>query len=476
MPAKIYPFYVNNSPTLTKSRLPVYNKHSKEILAEVSLADEALIQEAIAGAFEARKKMASLAAYERREILLHCVSGLKARKAVFSEALCMEAGKLLSEAELEVARCIHTFEIAAEEAVRIYGEVLPLDIVERGKGFEGFWKRFPVGVCTFITPFNFPLNLAAHKVAPAIAAGCPFILKPAPLTPLTSLMMGEILAETALPPGGFSIVPCENAVASALVEDSRINQLSFTGSAAVGFSLKAKAVNKKVTLELGGNAACIVEKDADLEYAAERITVGAFFQAGQSCISVQRIMIHADIYESFKQKLVERAKKLKTGDPKDLNTTLGPLISEQAAMRVEEWVESAAKTGAKILCGGKRQGAFFEATLLEDVPLTHALNCEEVFGPVAILIPYQNFDEALALVNDSAYGLQAGVFSNDLNKTLKAWHELEVGGIIVNEIPSWRMDNMPYGGVKKSGIGREGVRFALEEFTEIRLLCIRNQS
>jgi acyl-CoA reductase-like NAD-dependent aldehyde dehydrogenase len=336
------------------------------------------------------------------------------------------------------------------------------------------WKRVPVGPCAFITPFNFPLNLAAHKIAPALAAGCPFVLKPASWTPVGALLIGEILAETNLPEGAFAILPCRSQDVAALVTDDRIKLLSFTGSPEVGWALKARAGKKRVLLELGGNAAVVVDEDADLDDAVQRIVFGAFYQSGQSCISVQRILGHASIYEALRDKLVEATRKLVVGDPKDELTFIGPVISEEDARRLEEWVRSAVAHGGRLLCGGNRRGALFEATLLEDVPKTENLCADEAFGPVAVLSRFTDFDAALAAVNDSIYGLQAGVFTRDLYKAMRAWDRLEVGGVLIGEVPSWRVDHMPYGGVKDSGLGREGIRFAMEEMTEIRLLVVRN--
>ena len=353
------------------------------------------------------------------------------------------------------------------------GEVQPLDISPRARGYQGMWKRVPIGPCSFISPFNFPLNLAAHKVAPAIAVGCPFVMKPASRTPLGAIIMGEVLAETNLPKGAFSILPASRDGADLFTEDDRLKLLSFTGSPGVGWELKAKAGRKKIVLELGGNAAVIVDSDADLDDAVERIIFGAFYQSGQSCIGVQRIIIHADIYDELRDRLCERTSKLVAGDPKDRDTFIGPMISESEARRLDNWIREAVDGGATLLCGGKREGAMLEATLLENVDRSATVVREEAFGPVAILSKFSRFDEALEEVNDSKFGLQAGIFTRDLFKMFDAWDRLDVGGIVVNDVPSYRVDNMPYGGVKDSGLGREGVRFAMEDMTEIRNLVIR---
>jgi acyl-CoA reductase-like NAD-dependent aldehyde dehydrogenase len=387
--------------------------------------------------------------------------------------LQIEGGKAVQHARGEVARLIDTFRVAAEEAVRIGGEVLPLDLSAAAADYRGMWRRVPIGPCSFICPFNFPLNLAAHKIAPAIAAGCPFVLKPAPRTPLGALFLGSLLAETDLPDGAFSIVPCSIPDAAPLVEDDRIKLLSFTGSQRVGWDLKRRAGRKKVVLELGGNAACVVDEDADLDDAVARITIGSFHHAGQSCIGVQRVLVHEAIYDDFRDRLVAAARALPTGDPRDPETFLGPMIDEREAIRVEAWIEEAVTAGARVLCGGERRGALVTATVMEAVPKDQRVWCREVFGPVVVLRPFATFDEALAEVNDSDYGLQAGVFTRDIYKAHQAWDELEVGGVIIGDIPSWRVDHMPYGGVKESGFGREGLRYAIEDMTEIRLLVLR---
>jgi len=353
------------------------------------------------------------------------------------------------------------------------GETLPLDISPRAKGYRGMTQRVPIGPCAFISPFNFPLNLAAHKVAPAIAAGCPFVLKPASMTPIGALVIGEILAETDLPKGAFSILPCRRDSADMLTEDDRLKLLSFTGSPEVGWALKARAGKKPVVLELGGNAACVVDNDWDLDDAVARVIIGAFYQSGQSCIGVQRLYVHSDVYDTFKEKLLTKTKALKSGDPKDPETFIGPMISEGEAERLHGWIKDALDRGATLLCGGERDGNMLQASLLENVPADCELSAEEAFGPVAILEPFDDYDAVLKKVNDSRYGLQAGIFTRDLYKAQKAWDELEVGGVVIGDVPSWRVDHMPYGGVKDSGIGREGIRYALEDMTELRLMVVR---
>jgi len=470
---KTYPCYVGNQAVAPNHDLEVTDKFTGEVATRVPLVDPETIDRAIGLATAAARPMRELAAYERQAVLEHCVRRFRERAEELAMALCIEAGKPIKDSRGEAARLIDTFRVAAEESTRIYGEVIPLDISARARGYRGQWQRFPIGPCSFISPFNFPLNLAAHKVAPAIAAGCPFVLKPASLTPVGALIIGEVLAETDLPPGAFSILPARRDGAGLFTTDERLKLLSFTGSPEVGWELKAQAGKKKVVLELGGNAAVIVDADADLDDAVDRIIVGAFYQSGQSCIGVQRILVHEDVRDAFREKLVAATKALRMGDPKHEQTFIGPMISEKEATRLEGWIQQGVAAGGKLLCGGGRKGALLEATLLEDVPKDQTVVCKEAFGPVAILSGFRDFDAALAEVNDSAFGLQAGVFTRDLYRAQRAFEELEVGGVVIGDVPSWRVDHMPYGGVKDSGLGREGIRFAIEDMTEIRLMVVR---
>jgi acyl-CoA reductase-like NAD-dependent aldehyde dehydrogenase len=469
----VYPLYLANEAKQPNADLEVTDKYSGKLAFRCAQADAATIDAGIAAAADAAGPMARMASFERQAVLQHCVERFQERFDELAFALCVEAGKPIKDSEGEVTRLIDTFRIAAEESVRMTGEVQPLDISERARGYQGLWKRVPIGPCSFISPFNFPLNLAAHKVAPAIAVGCPFVMKPASRTPLGALIIGEVLAETDLPKGAFSILPAHREGADLFTTDERLKLLSFTGSPAVGWDLKAKAGKKKVVLELGGNAAVIVDKDADLDDAVERIVFGAFYQSGQSCIGVQRIIVHSDIYDALKKRLVRKTKTLVAGNPHDRETFIGPMIDVKEAQRLDNWIREAVKGGATLLCGGKRDGAMLEATLMEDVDRSATLYREEAFGPVAILSRFTDFEAALDEVNDSRFGLQAGIFTRDLFRSLDAWDRLEVGGIVVNDVPSYRVDNMPYGGVKDSGLGREGVRFAMEDMTEIRNLVIR---
>jgi len=471
-----YPYYLANEPRMPNTDLPVLDKYTGEIATRVAVADVVAIDEAIGAAEAATAPMRELKAYERQAVLDHCVRRFRDRAEELAMALCVEAGKPINDARGEVSRLIDTFRVASEESTRILGEVLPMDISPRARDYSAMWKRVPIGPCSFISPFNFPLNLAAHKIAPALAVGCPFVLKPASLTPVGALIIGEILAETALPEGAFSILPCSRDGADLFTTDPRLRLLSFTGSPAVGWDLKARAGKKPVILELGGNAACIVDEDADLDDAVARIIVGAFYQSGQSCISVQRVIVHRSIYEPFREKLVAATRDLTMGDPKDPETFIGPMISEGEASRLDGWIQSAVRAGATLLCGGRRRGTMLEATLLEDVPRNEDVVCQEAFGPVAVLSRFSDFDEALEEVNQSAFGLQAGVFTRDLYRAHRAWNLLEVGGVVIGDVPSWRADHMPYGGVKDSGLGREGIRWAIEDMTETRLLVIRTPS
>ena len=471
----VYPLYLNNVAAQPNADLAVTDKFTGEVAFHVALATPDVIEAAIAGAVRAAAPMAKMASYERQAVLGHCVVRFRERYDELAYALCVEAGKPIADAEGEVTRLIDTFRIAAEEATRNYGEVQPLDISARAKGYMGMWKRVPLGPCSFIAPFNVPLNLAAHKIAPAIAMGCPFVMKPASLTPLGAIIMGEILAETELPPGAFSILPASRDGADLFTTDPRLKFLSFTGSPAVCWDLKARAGKKKVVLELGGNAAVIVDADADLDHALARIIFGAFYQSGQSCIGVQRIIIHDSIYDRFRDMLVARAKTLKSGDPKVRDTFIGPMISAKEAARLKGWIDAAVAGGATLLCGGGCTGNMLEATLLEGVDRSADAWREEAFGPLAILSRFTDWQAALDEVNDSKFGLQAGIFTRDIHKVLDAWDELDVGGIVVNDVSSYRVDNMPYGGVKDSGLGREGIRFAMEDMSEIRNLVIRRK-
>ena len=427
---------------------------------------------AIAAAVKAFGTTRRLPAFERQRVLRRVAEGITKRKEEFSRTLCQEAGKPIKAARTEVERAIFTFTVAAEESTRIYGEYLPLDWQEYTAGRWGIVKRFPLGPIAGITPFNFPLNLVVHKVAPAIAAGCPMVLKPAPETPLSSLLMAEVVQQAGWPDGALNVIPLSNEDAGLLVSDDRIKMISFTGSAAVGWQLKKNSGKKKVILELGGNAGVIIHSDADLEYAAERCVAGGFGYAGQTCISVQRILVQQSVYGKFTDLFLAGVKTLRTGDPLDESTDVGPVIRESDAQRAIDWIHEAVRGGARVLCGGNRKGSIVEPTVLTGTKPDMKVNCQEIFGPVVTVEPYGEFDEALRQINSSAYGLQAGIFTRDAKLMFQAFEELEVGGLLAGDVPTFRIDHMPYGGVKDSGIGREGLRYAIEEMTEPKLMVM----
>ena len=471
-----YPLYLaNKAHEGADDALEVVNKYNQETVAEVARADSELLEQAIQKGLEAVPAMQALKPYQKQRILLDCVAKFTERFDEFTEALIAEGGKPEAAAKAEVKRLIATFQFAADAVTTVpEGEVLPLDATEASAGYRGFSKRVPIGLCGFISPFNFPLNLVAHKIAPAIAAGCPFILKPASYTPIGALMIADVLAETDLPEGAFSILPMSSKVADVLVTDERIKLLSFTGSDKVGWDMKARAGKKKVVLELGGNAAVMIEPDADLEKALPRVITGGYSQAGQVCISVQRVLIHKDIYQSVKDKLVALAKEVKSGDPSQADVVIGPMIDKGELERIQQWIDEAVEEGATLLCGGKVDGLVMNATILENVSHESKLYKDEAFGPVMILEAYDDFDKGIELANDSRFGLQVGVYSSSINKAMQAWDHIEAGGVIINDVPTFRVDNMPYGGVKDSGFGREGVKYAIEDMTEIRLMVVKD--
>jgi acyl-CoA reductase-like NAD-dependent aldehyde dehydrogenase len=452
--------------------LDVRSPFDGQTVARVIAAGRAHAEEAIAGAVQAFAVTRKLPAFERQKVLERISAAIAARGEEFARMMALEAGKPIRTARGEVARAVFTFKVAAEESTRIYGEYLPLDASDNAKGRWGIVRRFPLGPISAITPFNFPLNLVAHKIAPAIAAGCAMVLKPAPQTPVCALMLARIVHDAGWPAGALSVLPLSNEDAAPLIEDERIKMLTFTGSTAAGWALKQRAGKKRVTLELGGNAAVVVHSDADLEYAADRCVNVGFGYSGQSCISAQRILVHEPVYEAFLHMCLERVRRLKSGDPLDESTDIGPLIREADAARAQSWVEDAVAGGARLVFGGARQGSMMQPTLLTGTQSHMKVNCQEVFAPVKTVEPYGNFEEALRRVNDSPYGLQAGVFSRDLGLIFRAFEEIETGGVMANEVPTFRADQMPYGGVKDSGTGREGLRYSIEEMTERKLLMI----
>ncbi|MBI5886275.1 MAG: aldehyde dehydrogenase family protein [Deltaproteobacteria bacterium] len=457
----------------TAQTLTVKSPYDGATVGTTYIAGKVELEEALASAQAAFETLKGFPAYQRASVIQKVVDGLKAREDEIARIIALEAGKPIKDARGEVRRATNTFQIALEEAKRMEGGVIPLDIYPGSEGRLGIVRRFPIGVVLGISPFNFPLNLVAHKVAPAMACGNSIILKPAAKTPLSALLLGEIITGAGWPAGGVNVVICSNADAEGLLDDPRIKKLTFTGSAAVGWRLKAKSGARKVTLELGGNAGVIVHSDADVRQAAQRCVLGAFSYAGQICISVQRIYVHRPVFEEFKAAFLEGSAALKQGNPLDEATDIGPMIEEAAAVRTEEWVKEAVSQGATLLAGGKRKGAFMEPTVLTNTRPSMKVCGEEVFAPVASLEPYETFEEAVSEVNGGLYGLQAGVFTRDMGRILQAFERLEVGGVIANDIPTYRVDNMPYGGVKMSGFGREGVRYAIEEMTEMRLLALK---
>lgn len=431
------------------------------------------LEQAIRAAVAAFAQTRRLAGHRRAAILRSVAEAIARRSEELARTIALEAGKPIRQARVEVARSSTTFATAAEEATRFRDELLHMDAVPGGEGRTGLVRRFPAGPVAAITPFNFPLNLVAHKLAPAIAAGCPVVLKPAPQTPISALLLAEIIAETEWPAGALSVLPLETADAAALVEDERFAVLSFTGSPTVGWPMKARAGRKRVTLELGGNAGVIVHADADIGQAAERCVVGGFSYAGQSCISVQRIFVHAPVYQQFLEALVPRVRALRVGHPLDEASDLSSLIRASDGERVRGWLEEARAAGAECLLGGQVSGALVQPTVVVGAGLQLKVNQLEVFAPLVTVQPYQEFEQALAAVNDSSYGLQAGLFTHDVGRIFRAFEALEVGGLIVGDVPTWRLDPMPYGGVKQSGFGREGLRYAIEELTEPRLLVLK---
>jgi acyl-CoA reductase-like NAD-dependent aldehyde dehydrogenase len=439
------------------------------------LASAAEMDEAVASSAAAADACRRMPAYERAACLRRVADALESRRAEFADLLAREAGKPIGQARLELDRAVFVLRDGAEEATRIGGELIPLDVLPAGKGRLGLTRRFPLAPVAAITPFNFPVLLAAHKIAPAMACGATVTLKPPPQDPLTTLLLGELVAASGYPAGGVNVVPCELDVAQRLVQDPRIRMITFTGSARAGWAIRAAAGTRRVALELGGNAGVVVEPDADLARAVERCALGGYAYAGQSCISVQRILVHRDVYRGFVDRFAARVAALKVGDPLDPATEVGPMIAEDAAARAESWVVAAVKDGAEVVTGGTRRGTLFQPTVLTGTSAGQQVNCEEVFAPVTTVSPYDDFDEALARVNDTPYGLQAGVFTRDVAKLMRAWDRLDVGGVMGNDIPSFRVDRMPYGGARASGMGREGVRWAIEEMTELRLLTLPSE-
>jgi acyl-CoA reductase-like NAD-dependent aldehyde dehydrogenase len=465
-------FFVDGKWIEEGEQVEIRAPYDQTVIAQVFQGTRKHAEAAIAAAVKAFGTTRRLPAFERQRVLRRVAQTILERKDEFSRTLAQEAGKPIKAARTEVDRAIFTFNVAAEESTRIYGEYLPLDWQESTAGRWGIVRRFPLGPIAGITPFNFPLNLVVHKVAPAIAAGCPIVLKPAPQTPLSALLLAEAVQQAGWPDGGLNVLPLSNEDAGLLVTDERIKLISFTGSAPVGWAIKRNAGKKKVVLELGGNAGVIVHSDADLSYAADRCIAGGFGYAGQTCISVQRILVHRSVYGKFTELLLAGVNNLRVGDPLEETTDLGPLIRESDAVRAADWVHDSVRGGARLLAGGSRRGSLLEPTLLTGTKADMKVNCQEIFAPVVTVEPYDEFSSALKQVNNSAYGLQAGLFTRDAKLIFEAYEELEVGGLIAGDIPSFRIDHMPYGGIKDSGLGREGLRYAIEEMTEPKLLVM----
>jgi len=471
-PVATHGFFVDGRWQQDGDLVDIRAPYDGSLIARITQGRREHAEAAIAAAVKAFGTTRRLPAFERQRVLRQISAFMTERKEEFARTLAQEAGKPIKAARIEVDRAIFTFNVAAEESTRIYGEYLPLDWQEFTAGRWGIVRRFPIGPVAGITPFNFPINLVAHKVAPAIAAGCPMVLKPAPQTPLCSLLLAECVQQAGWPDGGLNVLPLSNDDAGLLVTDDRIKLISFTGSVPVGWDIKRRAGKKKVVLELGGNAAVIVHSDADLEYAVSRCLTGGFAYAGQTCISVQRILVEHSVYGKFTDLLVEGVNQLKSGDPLDESTDVGPLIRESDAIRTISWIEEAVRAGARLLCGGRRHKLVIEPTVLTGTRPDMKVNCQEVFGPVVTVEPYTTFDQALRQVNNSVYGMQAGIFTRDAKLLFQAYEELEVGAVIAGDVPSFRIDHMPYGGVKDSGHGREGLRYAIEEMTEPKLLVM----
>ena len=474
--SKIYKTLIGGKWKAGTKLLEVTNKYTGEAIGSVPLTDKETFEEAIKSAQGGFSFISEMPAYQRAKILEKTSEKIEEKKDEITRIIALEAGKAWKHAKAEVERAVQTFKFASEEAKSIRGETVPMDAAVGGEKRIGFYLRFPVGVVGAISPFNYPLNLVAHKVAPAIAAGCSVVLKPASMTPLTSLKLGEIMMEAGLPNGALNIIiGSGSTVGNWLVTDPRVAMITFTGSPPVGRDIKEKSGLKKVTLELGSNSACIVDESADLDLAVPRCIVGSFAYAGQVCISVQRIYIHQKIFDEFSQRFLEGTEKLKLGNPLNPETDVGPMITEGDAKRTESWVNEAIQGDAKILIGGKREKNFYQPTVLTNVKPEMKVMATEVFAPVVCFVPFNDFSDAVRMTNDSIYGLQAGVYTSDIEKAFEAVKGIKVGGVIVNDVPTYRADQMPYGGVKESGIGREGLKFAIEEMTDIKMIVFNLQ-
>ncbi len=467
-----YPFFIGGKWKKSSRTVEVLNPYNHQVVGMTYHASLEDVEAAMAAAAAGFEEIRQLPAFRRAEMLRRISEGLNGRKEEVARMITLESGKPITDARVEVNRAVNTFQVASEEAKRLGGEVLPLDLMPGSERRTGITRRVPIGPIVGISPFNFPLNLPAHKIAPALASGNSIILKPAPKTPLTALLLGEIIASAGVPEGAVNIFLCENSEAEKMVTDPRIKMLSFTGSAAVGWHLKERASKKRVILELGGNAGVIVHTGADIDFCVQRCAVGGFSYAGQVCISVQRIFIQEEIYPKFLDRFLSKVQSLKLGDPMDEKTEMGSMVDTKAAERAEGWIREAANHGAKVLTGGKRIGALLEPTVLAETTPEMAVRCEEVFAPIVTVTPYRYLDDAIDQVNRSAYGLQAGFFGSEIKDVFLAFDRIDVGGLIVNDVPTYRIDHMPYGGVKDSGFGREGIRYAIEEMTELKFMAL----
>jgi acyl-CoA reductase-like NAD-dependent aldehyde dehydrogenase len=452
--------------------MPVIFPYDGSVAGEVYMASERDIEEAIASTHQGFQITRKLPSHKRSEILRNLHDLMKAHMDEFVRLMILESGKNHKTAVAEMSRALQTIMISSEEARRLGGEVFSIDWTPAGENRQGFTRRAPIGTVLAVTPFNYPINLACHKIGPAIAVGNSLILKPAEKAPLSSVLLAKLILEAGYPPQAFSMIQAYGPQTEKMAIDPRIAMLSFTGSAAVGWMLKNKVGQKKVALELGGNAGAIVHDDADLKSAVSQTAAGAFTNTGQNCISVQRILIQQRIFEEFTDHFLAAVKAMKIGDPRDPQVDIGPMINEREAIRLESWVDEAVSAGASVLLGGPRQGAMFPPHVLTQTTREMKVSCLEAFGPIVTLMPYQEWDEAVATLNDGEYGLQAGIFTRDIKRIMQAWEDIEVGGLQVNSVSTFRVDHMPYGGIKASGFGREGVKYTIEEMTELRLMVV----
>ncbi len=467
-----YKLIIGGQETESSRTQKVFDKYTNQAIAEVFIAGQPETDLALSCAANARRVMADLPAHRRAEIIRKAAAILEGKKEELAVTIAREAGKPLRYSRAEVERCVENIEYISEEAKRIHGETMPIDAGKSGEGRVGHFERHPIGVVAAVTPFNFPLNLAAHKVAPAIAAGCPVILKPATATPLSGLELIKAFLEAGLPQEAISVLPGPGGeVGEMLIKDSRVSKISFTGSREVGEHIIKNAGLKRVTLELGSNSAVVIDEDVeDMDYAVKRCVLGAFYNQGQVCISVQRIYVHQDRHAEFMEKFIKGTQKLRIGNPVDADTDIGPMIASSEADRVHDWVEEAVAQGARVLCGGKKEGSIYHPTILTDTNPEMKVVREEIFGPVVVVEKVSSFEEGIIKCDQSQYGLQAGIFTSNINRALTAVRRINVGGILINDFPSYRIDHMPYGGNKNSGLGREGAKFAIEEMTTLRMV------